>query len=85
MLNCVDVPIPVPIERWDLEDIAASSEILQGNSIRHAAFLNDPSLFDSQAFKMAHGEAVGLDPQSRLLLEQVYMAMQVRPNTCQAS
>lgn len=77
MLDCVDIPTSIPLERWDVETIIASSEILQSNSTRHAAFLSDPALFDSQAYRMAHGEAVGLDPQSRLLLEQVYMAMQV--------
>ena len=45
--------------------------------LRFAAFLSDASKFDSQAFRLAHGEAVGMDPQSRLLLEQVHAAMQV--------
>ena len=77
MLNCVDVPVAVPVERWDLESVSASSETLQSNMLRFGAFMNEASSFDSLAFRMAHGEAVGLDPQSRMLLEGVYNAMQV--------
>lgn len=78
MLNCVDVPVAVPVERWDLENVKASSETLQSNMLRFGAFMNDAASFDSIAFRMAHGEAVGLDPQSRMLLEGIYNAMQVR-------
>ena len=77
MLNHVDVPVGVPIERWDLENVSASSETLQSNMLRFGCFLNDAASFDSLAFKMAHGEAVGLDPQSRMLLEGVYNVLQV--------
>ncbi len=78
MLNCTDVPVAVPVERWDLESVSASSEALQSNMLRFGAFMDDAASFDSLAFKMAHGEAVGLDPQSRILLEGVYNAMQVK-------
>lgn len=77
MMQCTDVPVAAPIERWDIEHVQASPEALQGNSLRFAAFVNSPASFDSLAFRMAHGEAVGLDPQSRMLLEGVYDAMQV--------
>lgn len=77
MMNGVDMPIAIPIERWDVENVKASAEATQGNSLRHAAFVGNPALFDSVAFRMAYGEAVGLDPQSRLLLESVHDAMQV--------
>ena len=76
MLNMVDIPGAVPVERWDIENVAASSEIKQSNMLRHAAFVDDAASFDSLAFKMAHGEAVALDPQSRMLLEGVHNAMQ---------
>lgn len=77
MLHSVDVPCSVPIERWDIENLDASPEAQQGNSLRFAAFMSDPSQFDSQAFRLAHGEGVGMDPQSRMLLEEVYSSMQV--------
>lgn len=79
MLHAVDVPRAVPLERWDVEGLQATPEVLQGNSLRFAAFLSDASQFDSKAYRMASGEAVGLDPQTRLLLEQTHAAMQVRP------
>ena len=77
MLESIDVPCAIPIERWDVEHLDASSEAQQSNALRFAAFMTDPSQFDSQAFKMAHGEGVGLDPQSRMLLEEVHSSMQV--------
>ena len=77
MLNCVDVPVAVPVERWDVENVKANSETLQSNMLRFGAFMDDAASFDSTAFRMAHGEAVGLDPQSRILLEGTYNAMQV--------
>ena len=78
MLHSVDVPRAVPIERWDVEHLDASPESQQSNALRFAAFMTDPSLFDSQAFRLAHGEGVGMDPQSRMLLEEVYSAIEVR-------
>ena len=35
------------------------------------------SLFDEGMFRLSHAEAVGLDPQCRLLLEHVWTAVQV--------
>ena len=53
MLESIDVPCSIPIERWDVEHLDASSEAQQSNALRFAAFMTDPSQFDSQAFKMA--------------------------------
>ena len=77
MLHSIDVPCSVPIERWDVEHLDASAESQQSNALRFASFMTDASQFDSEAFRLGYGEGMGMDPQSRMLLEEVFSAMQV--------
>ena len=46
--------------------------------LRLAAFADDVAGFDASAFRLARAEAVALDPQARVLLQQVASARQVR-------
>ena len=106
---------PVPLERWDLERVAASTDILQvgclalvpaelvagvpsataqddqsttatrtcipapaqSGALRFAAWLDGVAAFDEGLVRLSRAEAVGLDPQCRLLLEHAWAAMQV--------
>ena len=50
---------------------------LQSNMLRFAALMDGVSLFDSAVFRLTRAEAVTMDPQTRILLEQSHAAMQV--------
>lgn len=45
--------------------------------LRFGAYQDDVAGFDAGAFRLARGEAVALDPQSRVLLHQIANARQV--------
>ena len=77
MMGGVDLPVSIPLDRWDVERLEASAEAVQSNMLRFAALLPGVSDFDSKAFRLAHAEAVAMDPQSRILLEQVHAAFYV--------
>lgn len=77
MLAGADLPLSIPLDRWDLELLQSPAEAQAGSSLRFASLLSDVASFDSRAFKMSASEAVGLDPQTRLLLEHVHGALQV--------
>lgn len=49
----------------------------QSGALRFAAWMDVVSAFDEGLFRLSRAEAVGLDPQCRLLLEHVWAAMQV--------
>ncbi|KAK9803996.1 hypothetical protein WJX72_011444 [[Myrmecia] bisecta] len=76
MLRCTDLAISIPLSRWDLLHMDASDEIVQTNMLRFAAFVDDVDCFDEAAFRLSKSEAAAMDPQCRLLLEQVGAAMQ---------
>ena len=52
------------------------------NMLRLAAFAADVAAFDAAAFRLARGEAVAMDPQARVLLQQVATARKVRWCAC---
>ena len=49
----------------------------QSGTLRFAAWMAGASLFDEGLFRLSRSEAIGLDPQCRLLLEYVWAAVQV--------
>jgi acyl transferase domain-containing protein len=82
MLAAADLPAPHPLERWDAEALDAPADILAGNALRFAALLRaGPARFDAAAFRLGRADAAALDPQQRVLLEQVARALQVRGPT----
>ncbi len=52
--------------------------MLQPTRNQFAAWMNDVGKFDEGIFRLSQSEAVGLDPQCRILLECVWSAVQVR-------
>ena len=69
----------IPLERWDVDyGTGASAEVIQSNMLRFAALADGVTCFDAAAFRVGPAEAAAMDPQQRVLLEQVYGALQVR-------
>lgn len=62
-----------------------SCAYMQAASLRFAAWMPDIDLFDDGLFRLSQTEAVGLDPQCRRLLENVYAASQVCVITSKSS
>lgn len=79
MLGAVDLPISIPLERWEVDSgTGASAEVVQSNMLRFAALADGVDSFDAAAFRLAPAEAAAMDPQQRILLEQTYGALQVQ-------
>jgi Beta-ketoacyl synthase, N-terminal domain/Phosphopantetheine attachment site len=61
----------VPADRWDI-DAVYSDNLRPGKMyVRFGCFVNEVANFDSQPFRLGAADAIGLDPQARILLEQV--------------
>ncbi len=77
MYTAEDLCTPVPLERWDTEALSAEDDVLRSNMLQAAYFLDRVDRFDDGAFRQSKSEAVAMDPQTRILLEQSYTALQV--------
>ncbi|MBQ4810066.1 amino acid adenylation domain-containing protein [Pseudoalteromonas luteoviolacea] len=58
--------------RWDLSDLTTS----QQSWSKYASLLNDLSLFDAPFFSITPQEAMYMDPQQRLFLQEAYKALE---------
>jgi len=70
--NAENLIRPVPLERWDVESVHASADILGSGALRMAAWVPDIEFFDNGIFRLSKTEALGMDPQARILLEQTW-------------
>jgi len=78
MFGSVDLPVSIPLKRWDVDHgTGASAEVIQTNMLRFAALADGVDSFDAAAFRLAPAEAAAMDPQQRILLEQTYSVLQV--------
>lgn len=77
MYTAEDLCTPVPLERWDVECLSAEDDVLRSNMLRAAYFLDRVDQFDDSAFRQSKSEAIAMDPQTRVLLEQSYATLQV--------
>ncbi len=76
MESCADLPTVVPAERWDM-DALYSPEIAPGKMYaRFAATVSGVGDFDGGTFRISRSEALATDPQGRILLEEVFSALQ---------
>src|SRR3954465_3209779 len=67
----------VPPDRWDADAFYDPTGETAGKmSVRWAAFIEGPDLFDPQFFGITPREAVRMDPQQRILLEVAWQAME---------
>ncbi|KAK9843587.1 hypothetical protein WJX84_002747 [Apatococcus fuscideae] len=76
MYTAEDLCTPVPQERWDVESLYAETDVLRSNMLRAAYFLHRVDRFDDGAFRQSKSEAVAMDPQTRILLEQSFATLQ---------
>lgn len=71
----VDLPQPIPQDRWNIDALYAPEAASGRIYARLAAFLTGHTDFDVVPFGLSRAEAAALDPQSRILLEQTYLAL----------
>lgn len=70
--SSADLIRPVPLGRWDLELVHVTADIQGAGSLRMAAWVDGVEAFDESIFRLSKSEAVGMDPQCRVLLEQTW-------------
>ncbi|TQV65751.1 type I polyketide synthase, partial [Exilibacterium tricleocarpae] len=69
--NCAG---PVPADRWKV-DLDTSAEAAD-TQVSHAAFIENAYRFDAGFFNIPAVEAVSMDPQHRLLLQETWRALE---------
>ena len=79
MPAAADLQRPTPPSRWNLDAVYCPTPTPGGIYTRFGAYLAAPEHFDGAMFGLSGAESTGLDPQSRLLLEQTQAAMQQLP------
>ncbi|BDA51457.1 probable inactive phenolphthiocerol synthesis polyketide s at N-terminal half [Coccomyxa sp. Obi] len=75
-----NLPVTVPVSRWDIDDVYSPEATAKKMSsvaryVRFGCFVDAVEDFDAGAFRIASGEAVAMDPQCRIALEQMQEAM----------
>ncbi|MDT0317187.1 thioester reductase domain-containing protein [Streptomyces millisiae] len=69
--------VEVPADRWDLEDFFDPDPDAAGRTYaRHGGFVDGIREFDAGLFGIPPREAVGVDPQHRLVLEVAWEALE---------
>eukprot|EP00887_Chlorella_sp_A99_P003362 scaffold26.g3362.t1 len=67
--------IVVPAKLWDVDQCYAPDAAPHKMYTRFGAFSTNVELFDAQLFGQTRLEALGTDPQQRILLEETYAAL----------
>ena len=68
--NCIT---DIPAERWNTEEYADASAELR-TSVTRAGLIRDAYMFDNEFWNISYKEACEIDPQQRIVLEQVLKA-----------
>ena len=74
-----DIQRLTPPSRWDTDALYSPAPAPGAIYTRFGAYLAAPEAFDGALFGLSGAECLGLDPQSRLLLELVQAAVQQLP------
>jgi hypothetical protein len=77
MSACVDMPTLVPLQRWDVDPHYDPDASLGKIYARFATFIDNIEAFDNVLFRISKSEAISMDPQCRILLEEVHIATKV--------
>ncbi|KAK9803914.1 hypothetical protein WJX72_004698 [[Myrmecia] bisecta] len=75
MRGSADLPEQIPLGRWNLDSLFSPEPAAGRMYARFACFVTDIDRFDAPLFSMARSEALGADPQSRVLLEETFTAL----------
>lgn len=78
--NGVDLQQNIPLERWALDPLYSPDIEVGKLYVRFATNIDGVQSFDKTLFKLSHAEATSMDPQSRILLEEVCGSFD--PNLC---
>lgn len=70
-----DLPSTIPPGRWDIDLLYTPDGAIERMYVRFAAFLPEIECFDASLFRISPAEAAVMDPQGRLLLEQMRQAV----------
>ena len=75
--SAADLQRRVPLDRWDVEPLYAADVVPGSMAINapFAAFCDRVAEFDAAAFGLSPTEAVTVDPQQRLLMEETAGAL----------
>lgn len=77
LLNGIDAIVEVPADRWDNNAFYDSDPVAPGKIYtRHGGFIEDIDKFDAALFGISGREAIGLDPQQRLVAELSWEALE---------
>ena len=77
LLRGDDLVTEIPPDRWDSDDFYDPQPGVPGRSVtKWGAFLDDVAGFDSDFFGINEREAIAIDPQHRMLLENSWEAME---------
>ena len=80
MSNGVDLQQNIPLERWALDPLYSPDVEVGKMYVRFATNIDGVQIFDNTLFKLSHAESASMDPQSRILLEEVCNSFD--PNLC---
>ena len=75
ILSAKNLPSETALERWDLQALYEPDRAAGKVYARFGAFLDKPGDFDCTLFGLPYAEAVAMDPQSRILLEEAHEAL----------
>ena len=75
MLNKSCTSTAVPFDRWDLDQIINKVDLAERKSMEWGCFITNEDYFDPSCFGMSVSEAENMDPNQRILLENVLKAL----------
>lgn len=71
LTSAKDLQKVVPSTRWDIDDVYdPSSTTPKSMYVRFGCWLDGIDRFDPEPFRLSRAEAVGIDPQTRMLMER---------------
>ncbi|NEO80922.1 MAG: SDR family NAD(P)-dependent oxidoreductase [Moorea sp. SIO4G3] len=77
LCNGIDAITEVPLNRWDIENYYNPDKNQPGKlSSRYGGFISEVDKFDADFFHISPREAIHIDPQQRILLEENWKALE---------